>query len=203
MKKTKILAFVLAFAMLSLTACNGTPSSSTPSEDANSVAESTSSDATESSDATDSSEVTTAAITGTVTASTDERYAFATDAVNGTADDLATVETAIAGLKDNVTNIYITKNGVEAERELTAEEVDTIIATLQAAKFTTYAESAVIAEGNDTLNLVAGNTEYVTLQIMFNGEQVIVKTQGSETVFLFNGAESGLGALMDVVAPKA
>ena len=140
-------------------------------------------------------------ISGKVTLMSEERYLFYGEAEAGTIQDEYDMRELVADMGNVVSYIYVTSMAVSSERDLTQEEVSSIISILQNSPTNIYESLGNPPTGGNYFVLVAYDaSDNVYLRISFNGEWAVYELQNNGRTLVFNGENSGLEAIRELIA---
>lgn len=140
-------------------------------------------------------------ISGRVTLMGDKRYNFDANTVAGTSEDFQNIGYLVADMMNEVSSIYITSMDVSSERDLSQEEISSIISILQTSPKSIYETLGNPPTGGNYFVMVAYDaSDNLYLRISFNGEWVVYQPRYDDRGFVFNGENSGLEAIREIIA---
>lgn len=140
-------------------------------------------------------------VSGKVTVMDDERYSFESNPVAGTSEDFENIGYLVADMMDSVSYFYITSMDVSSERDLTQDEISSIITILQTSPRSIYESLGNPPVGGNYFVLVAYDaSDNIYLRISFNGEWIAYRPRYNDGTFVFNGENSGLEAIREIIA---
>ncbi len=204
---TKIMFIGLAIATIFLSSCgtnheNSSQSSEPPPVSSTSESQTQSSSAQASANVDESESSQTLSIHGVVLQDGDDKFSFLGDITAATKEDSLTKSYMIADMGNVVSEIQISLMDVNEQRDLTPDEITSIISVLQNSEIGVYDTLGNPPTGGNYFNLIAYDTSNkVYLHLAFNGEWVLFAMPDGKTL-VFNGENSGLEKISDLLVSK-